>query len=208
MNVTVTGKEQKCEMLCPICRLDISDMDVNKLSLAPEPLLSQNDPTEITITPELKKVQQQMKQLFQKQLNSGGIIDIDAEDKKYLIITTAAQGNASTPSVATHNEAVARCLESTHSQTETEMTSNKIYESSAVSKSKHKHKTENQKVLKKESSNYTPSVRQQEPKETNSICSVAKDEDHKTCTTNADNTSQSSKGSRCRRNRRYKPRPS
>ena len=81
-------KEEKCEMLCPICRLDISEMDVNTLISAPEPILSKDDAFNV-ITPELRTMQRQMDKLFIRQLNSGGIIDKEAEEKKYLIVTSS-----------------------------------------------------------------------------------------------------------------------
>ena len=66
-------------MLCPICRVDISDIDIEKLSVAPEPLGSVEDKDTIVITPDIQMLQKKMEKMFLKQLNSGGIIDKEAE---------------------------------------------------------------------------------------------------------------------------------
>ena len=90
-------------MLCPICRLDISEMEIDKLMSAPEPLLSKNEISNLVITPELRRLQRQMSKLFQRQLNSGGIIDIEAEDKRYLVITSPTSQDVASPSKAINN---------------------------------------------------------------------------------------------------------
>jgi hypothetical protein len=90
-------KDDKCEMLCPICRLDISEMDVDNLISAPEPILSKDDTFNV-ITPELRTMQRQMDKLFIKQLNSGGIIDKEAEEKRYLIVTSSTSEDSAASS--------------------------------------------------------------------------------------------------------------
>lgn len=78
-------------MLCPICRVDISDIDIEKLSVAPEPLGSVEDKDTIVITPDIQMLQKKMEKMFLKQLNSGGIIDKEAEEKRYLIVTSPVE---------------------------------------------------------------------------------------------------------------------
>ena len=69
-------------MLCPICRVDISDMDIENLLKAPEPLLSNDDTSDVVISSDMRKLQGKMCKLFIRQLNAGGIIDQEAEEKK------------------------------------------------------------------------------------------------------------------------------
>ena len=78
-------------MLCPICRLDISDMEVEKLLMAPEPMGSVEDKSTVVITPDLQKLQMKMKKMYIKQLNIGGIIDKEAEEKRFLIVTAPSE---------------------------------------------------------------------------------------------------------------------
>ena len=67
-------------MLCPICRVDISDMDIENLLKAPEPLLSNDDTSDVVISSDMRKLQGKMCKLFIRQLNAGGIIDQEAEE--------------------------------------------------------------------------------------------------------------------------------
>ena len=83
-------------MPCPVCRVDISDMDIEKLIIAPEPIGSVNDEGTIEITPELQKLQKRMRKLYLKQLNVGGIIDKEAEEKRFLIVTSNEEENPET----------------------------------------------------------------------------------------------------------------
>ena len=107
-------------MLCPICRLDISEMEIDKLLSAPEPLLSKQDTSNVVITPELRKLQKQMDKLFIKQLEAGGIIDKEAEEKRFLIVTTIPTENSGSSSGSSNNEikkeeSVCNAVESTNS---------------------------------------------------------------------------------------------
>lgn len=81
-------------MLCPICRVDISDIDIERLSAAAEPLGSVEDKGKIVISSEIQMLQKKMEKLFLKQLNSGGIIDKEAEEKRYLIVTSPVEDEA------------------------------------------------------------------------------------------------------------------
>ena len=96
-------------MPCPICRLDISDMSIEQLYNAPEPIGSVQDNGSIEITPELQILQNKMKKMFIKQLNLGGIIDKEAEEKRFLIVTSSnehenqATSNYSSLTTRDHN---------------------------------------------------------------------------------------------------------
>lgn len=79
---------KELELVCPVCREGIHQYKYNlaELMLAPPPVL---EPAEevYTIDPNIRKIQEQMKTLYIQQKNKGGIIDVEAEEKKYLILT-------------------------------------------------------------------------------------------------------------------------
>ena len=91
-------------MLCPICRVDISDMDIENLLKAPEPLLSNDDTSDVVISSDMRKLQGKMCKLFIRQLNAGGIIDQEAEEKKYLIVTSGSEAAGPSTSNTIHKE--------------------------------------------------------------------------------------------------------
>ena len=91
-------------MLCPICRVDISDMDIENLLKAPEPLLSNDDTSDVVISSDMRKLQGKMCKLFIRQLNAGGIIDQEAEEKKYLIVTSGSEAAGPSTSNTIHRE--------------------------------------------------------------------------------------------------------
>ena len=91
-------------MLCPICRVDISDMDIENLLKAPEPLLSNDDTSDVVISSDMRKLQGKMCKLFIRQLNAGGIIDKEAEEKKYLIVTSDSEAAGPSTSNTIHRE--------------------------------------------------------------------------------------------------------
>ncbi|CAH1178886.1 unnamed protein product [Phaedon cochleariae] len=70
---------------CPVCRESIScDVEELKSALPPKDLESAQH---FQVTSDLKKLQEDMRQLFIYQKNKGGIIDIEAEENKLLLIT-------------------------------------------------------------------------------------------------------------------------
>ena len=109
-------------MPCPVCRVDISDMAIEKLIVAPEPVASVEDEGTIEITPELQMLQHRMKKLFLKQLNAGGIIDKEAEEKRFLIVTSNEEENQGThnnSSLPTSEQNLHACMSNRY---ETEIT--------------------------------------------------------------------------------------
>ena len=114
--------DKKCEMPCPVCRVDISDMAIEKLIIAPEPVGSVEDAGTVEITPELQMLQNRMKKLFLKQLNVGGIIDKEAEEKRFLIVTSNEEENQGThnnSSLPTSEQNLHACMSNRY---ETEIT--------------------------------------------------------------------------------------
>ncbi|CAG9768195.1 unnamed protein product [Ceutorhynchus assimilis] len=80
---------------CPVCREPIScDGTKLKTSLPPKEL---QDAQKFEVTQELKMLQQKMQQLFNYQKSKGGIIDIEAEENKLLLITNSEDNNSEDP---------------------------------------------------------------------------------------------------------------
>ena len=46
-----------------------------------------------SITEEIKMLQKKMQKLFQKQKEKGGIIDLEAEKNKFLVVTNSTDGS-------------------------------------------------------------------------------------------------------------------
>lgn len=62
------------------------DVDELKTALPPREL---DDAQKFEVTQDLKMLQQKMQQLFNYQKSKGGIIDIEAEENKLLLITNS-----------------------------------------------------------------------------------------------------------------------
>ncbi|KAJ8919745.1 hypothetical protein NQ315_006274 [Exocentrus adspersus] len=77
---------------CPVCREHIN-CDVEELSSAAPPKELENAQN-FEVTSDLRHLQERMKQLFTYQKSRGGIIDIEAEENKLLLIT---ESNGDTP---------------------------------------------------------------------------------------------------------------
>ncbi|XP_050315553.1 E3 ubiquitin-protein ligase RNF25 [Anthonomus grandis grandis] len=75
---------------CPVCRESIF-CDVDELKTAVPPKELQNA-QQFEVTQELKLLQQKMQNLFIYQKNKGGIIDVEAEENKLLLITNSGDG--------------------------------------------------------------------------------------------------------------------
>ena len=58
------------------------------LDCAP-PISEANEPKTYSISDDVKKMQKMMQKLYMKQKEKGGIIDLEAEGKKYLVVTNA-----------------------------------------------------------------------------------------------------------------------
>lgn len=74
-----------------MCREPIS-CDLKELESAGPPKELENA-QQFEITSELKKLQMQMRDLYIHQKNRGGIIDVDAEENKLLLITNSSDNN-------------------------------------------------------------------------------------------------------------------
>lgn len=68
-------------MVCPVCRLPIN-YDLASLEEAKEP---NSGSTVYTLTEKDKATQQKMAEMYQRQKDNGGIIDLEAEKNKYLV---------------------------------------------------------------------------------------------------------------------------
>jgi len=102
-NMQETYEEQRAEALsqnnnitvkefvlsCPVCRETIGESRYNlsELVSAPPPLSSAEETPEYCATEEIRRLQNKMKKLYLKQQQKGGIIDLEAEGKKLLVVT-------------------------------------------------------------------------------------------------------------------------
>ena len=53
------------------------------------PISEQEEPKKYTISEDVKKMQRMMQKLYTKQKEKGGIIDLEAEGKKFLVVTNS-----------------------------------------------------------------------------------------------------------------------
>ncbi|XP_064612817.1 repetin-like [Liolophura sinensis] len=74
-------EEKEEGVVCPVCRLPIS-YDLASLEEATEP---SSGNTVYTLTQKEKAFQQKMAEMYQRQKDKGGIIDLEAERNKYLV---------------------------------------------------------------------------------------------------------------------------
>lgn len=77
--------------LCPVCREPIT-CDVESLRQAPPPLDLENA-RQFEVTAELRALQAKMAALFLHQQSRGGIIDVEAEESKLLVLTDTGAGD-------------------------------------------------------------------------------------------------------------------
>jgi len=105
-NMQETYEEQKAEALsqnsnitfkdfvltCPVCRETIGESRYNLAELLGSAVpISAQDIPDNPISDEIKKMQQKMKRLYLKQQAKGGIIDLEAEQKKFLVVTGGSE---------------------------------------------------------------------------------------------------------------------
>lgn len=89
--------------LCPVCREPIS-CDVETLRQAPAPKDLENAKN-FEVTAELRALQAKMAALFLHQQSRGGIIDVEAEESKLLVLTDAGDGRESpSPPAGAHGQ--------------------------------------------------------------------------------------------------------
>jgi len=86
-NSNVTVKEF-C-VTCPVCREAIGESRYNLAELlkSEPPIAEQEEPKKYAISDDVKKMQRMMQRLYTKQKEKGGIIDLEAEGKKFLVVT-------------------------------------------------------------------------------------------------------------------------
>lgn len=81
---------------CPVCREAIfCDVDELKTAAPPKEL---EKAQKFEVTQDLRLLQQKMQQLFNYQKSKGGIIDIEAEENKLLLITNSNDNTSEDPS--------------------------------------------------------------------------------------------------------------
>ena len=107
-NMQQTYDEQKSEaqksnisikdfqVTCPVCREPIGESRYNLSDLlgAEPPMSEQVEPVKYKVTEDMKKLQRTMEELFIKQKEKGGIIDLEAEEKKYLVVTNSGRDDS------------------------------------------------------------------------------------------------------------------
>ena len=72
-----------------LLRENIGEYNLSELLGAPPPISEKPEPLKYTITEDVKKMQAAMQELFLQQKEKGGIIDLEAEKKKYLVVTNS-----------------------------------------------------------------------------------------------------------------------
>ena len=68
-----------------------SRYNLSELLKSDPPISESQEPVSIGISDDVKKMQRKMEKLFLKQKEKGGIIDLEAEEKKYLVLTNTSQ---------------------------------------------------------------------------------------------------------------------
>ena len=73
------------------CREIIGESRYNLAELlkSQPPIAEQDEPKKYTISDDVKKMQRMMQRLYTKQKEKGGIIDLEAEGKKFLVVTNS-----------------------------------------------------------------------------------------------------------------------
>lgn len=99
---TAPSEEDQFSLVCPVCREKISDARTETWLAAERPIL-ESMLDDFVITPELAETQRRMERLYLKQKAKGGIINVEEEEKQFLVLTDA-EGNASNGSSSSNNE--------------------------------------------------------------------------------------------------------
>ena len=76
-----------------VCREPIGDSRYNLSDLlqSEPPVSEQAEPVKYSISEDVNKLQKTMEELFIKQKEKGGIIDLEAEEKKFLVVTNSQE---------------------------------------------------------------------------------------------------------------------
>jgi len=77
------------KVTCPVCRETIGESRYNLADLlqSTPPISEQEEPKSYTISDDVRKMQRMMQKLYTQQKEKGGIIDLEAEEKKFLVVT-------------------------------------------------------------------------------------------------------------------------
>merc|ERR1712156_59636 len=91
-NVTVN----KFQLTCPVCREPIGESRYNLSDLlsAPPPLESEEEPPVYKVSDEMKRLQQKLSKVYLRQQAKGGIIDLEEEGKKMLVVTGGEESSS------------------------------------------------------------------------------------------------------------------
>jgi len=91
-NSNLTVKE--FQLCCPVCRESIGESRYNLSDLlsAPPPLESVEELEVYSASEEMRKLQAKMGRLFARQEQRGGIIDLEAEGRRMLVVTGGGEG--------------------------------------------------------------------------------------------------------------------
>ena len=103
------------QVCCPVCRLVVSnqvqelmimstfhfreiigDYNLTDLLESPPPIAERPEPLKYTISEDVREMQRKMQELFLQQKEKGGIIDLEAEGKKYLVVTNSSNSQDET----------------------------------------------------------------------------------------------------------------
>ena len=98
------------QALCPVCREKIN-CDVDSLIGAPPPI-DVEAATDFAVTQELLEMQRKMAELYLRQQQRGGIIDLEAEGIKMLLTTENGTDHPNPP--GTSLNAIANSHQSSH----------------------------------------------------------------------------------------------
>ena len=71
-----------------------SRYNLSELLQSDPPISEQSEPVKVAISEDVKRLQRNMEKLFLKQKEKGGIIDLEAEQKKYLVVTNSQDSEA------------------------------------------------------------------------------------------------------------------
>jgi len=96
-NPAIPGRteDRRLVIMCAVCREPIEDVRLQAWTSAPRPHLEASL-EDFKMTPELERLQKKMKKLYLRQKERGSLIDVEAENKKYLVSTSSASTEAET----------------------------------------------------------------------------------------------------------------
>ena len=96
-NPAIPGRteDRRLVIMCAVCREPIEDVRLQAWTSAPRPHLEASL-EDFKMTPELERLQKKIKKLYLQQKERGSLIDVEAENKKYLVSTSSVSTEAAT----------------------------------------------------------------------------------------------------------------